>query len=113
MKGKPREFYIKRHIDFIIEEFSYKNRSRFYKEKCSCYQENKPCHKMKDLNCFFCYCPFYDNSKEEGGCKRNSPDGKWFHSDKLPKGKIWDCSDCVYPHKKEIVRAYLEKNFKL
>ena len=95
-----------------IEDFSFENRRKKFPNECPCYIENKPCHNMspKELNCFLCFCPEYDTSKEEGGCKINSKDGKWFFSDKLPKGKIWDCSDCIYPHKKEIVRKYMDKS---
>ncbi len=102
---------LKNHISQIISEFSYKVRSKKHPDACICYQQNKPCHKMDDLNCFLCYCPFYDTSKEEGGCKRNCKDGKWFYSEKLPKGKIWDCSDCTYPHEKATVKGILEEFF--
>ena len=67
---------------------------------------------MDDLNCFLCYCPFYNTETEEGDCLRNSPDGKWHHSEKLSAGKIWDCSNCEYPHIEDTVRVHLEKVFK-
>jgi len=58
----------------------------FENRKC----EYFPCHKgLKDFNCLFCYCPFYDWDK----CPGNSnyievSDGK----------KIKDCSFCNLPH---------------
>jgi len=98
-------------ISAVISEFRYDNRSVSHPEKCICYREGLPCHDMENLNCFLCYCPYYDTEKEEGGCLRDSPDGKWHDSEKLPKGRIWDCSDCDYPHREETVRAYLEAYF--
>ncbi|MBR2188402.1 MAG: metal-binding protein [Eubacterium sp.] len=59
---------------------------RFFSNKaCEFY----PCHKgVKDLNCLFCYCPFY----LEASCP-----GKPFYLE--DKGKtIKDCSACTFPH---------------
>ena len=68
----------------------------------------KICHNLEPekLNCFLCYCPEYS----EEGCKINNPNGKWLET---PNGKIWDCSDCDYPHKEEIVERYLKKIFEI
>lgn len=92
----------------VLEDFSFKCMQKKFPGKCPCYVEGGPCHDMlpEELNCFFCFCPEYDVSCEEGGCKIGSKKGKWFFSDKLPRGKIWDCSDCVYPHRVEVVERY-------
>jgi len=52
--------------------------------------------------------------KDIGGCKLNNPygEGRWFEHESLPAGKIWDCSECVYPHQGKNVRKYLMKLFK-
>ncbi|MDP6641383.1 MAG: cysteine-rich small domain-containing protein [Nitrososphaerales archaeon] len=94
-----------------INDFSFENMRKKFPDKCPCYIENKPCHDMdpEELNCLLCYCPEYDQSKKEGGCKIDSKEGKWFFSDKLPSGKIWDCSSCNYPHKRENVEKYSKK----
>ncbi|MFC1756602.1 cysteine-rich small domain-containing protein [Patescibacteria group bacterium] len=92
-----------------LKEYRYENRIKKDPKACPCYKTNAPCHKIENLNCFLCYCPEYDTSKKEGGCKRNSPDGKWFYHEKLPKGKIWDCSDCTYPHEEKNIEKYLKK----
>jgi Zn-finger protein len=92
---------IEKKISDTLNIFSFENMSKKHPDFCACYNDGKPCHKIKGLNCFFCFCPEYDNSKEEGGCKRKSKEGKWFFNEKLPNGKIWDCSDCDYPHKIE------------
>ncbi|MBR9701745.1 hypothetical protein GOV13_02380 [Candidatus Pacearchaeota archaeon] len=97
------------HINKIISEFKFSNRKLKHPKECPCYLENKPCHNVGgELNCFLCYCPEYDNSKEEGGCKINSKKGKWHVHE---NGKIWDCSDCDHPHKEETVRKHLKELF--
>lgn len=98
-----------KNIEKIIEEFMFENRKDAYPDECVCYKQGKPCHVMKGLNCFFCYCPEYDTSKGEGGCLRKSKKGKWAYSGKYSTGRIWDCSDCTYPHKKSNVKKLLKK----
>lgn len=58
------------------------------------YFENKackyyPCHTgIEELNCLFCFCPFYN--------RENCP-GTPYYKDKNGK-KIKVCSNCVFPH---------------
>ncbi|MBR0204255.1 MAG: hypothetical protein IJQ56_07825 [Synergistaceae bacterium] len=48
-----------------------------------------PCHKgLHNLNCLFCYCPFYHDMNCGGDFKILSNGCK-------------DCSACVYPHIRE------------
>jgi Zn-finger protein len=110
MEPKTKE-KIALHIERILDSFSFLNRSKIAKVECPCYEANKPCHDLSqdEFNCFLCYCPEYDNSLVEGGCKINRKEGKWFYPCSLKSGKIWDCSDCTYPHKPQVVRSYLEK----
>lgn len=66
-----------------------KNSYRFFKnDSCEFY----PCHKgIEEINCLFCYCPFYLAPKCPGKPEHLSWNGK----------TIKDCSNCVYPHKPE------------
>ena len=100
------------HISLIIGEFRFDVRSKTYPSACICYEQQKQCHDMPDLNCFLCYCPYYRITSTEGGCLRGSNDGKWYYSDKLPLGKIWDCSGCTYPHTENAVKEHLTRAFK-
>ena len=112
MNSTTRKF-IEEHIDKIIKEFRFSVRKIKHSEACLCYSEGK-CHPSipdEELNCFLCYCPEYDYSLEEGGCKINNVNGKWYFDKRLPKEKIWDCSDCVYPHREEVVKKYLRRLF--
>jgi len=103
---------INKHLQKIFKEFNFLNRKNKYPNECPCYT-GKICHNIspEKLNCFLCYCPEYKSELEEGGCKINNSNGKWLFNEKLPKRKIWDCSNCDYPHQEEIVKKYLKKLF--
>ncbi len=65
------------------KEFSY-----FSHRKCEFF----PCHgncDENDFNCLFCYCPLYPLGDKCGGNFKYLDNG------------IKDCSDCVFPHKRE------------
>jgi len=103
---------IEEKVERILKEFRFSHRSKGHPEECPNYPGQKPCHNIpaEKLNCYFCLCPEYDNSREEGGCFRNDPKGKWFYR---PNGRIWDCTNCDYPHKEENIRKYLRALFGL
>lgn len=97
-------------IGSLIESNRLANRRLQNPNSCPCYNGNS-CHPNLDdsrLICLFCICPYYDNNTKEGGCNVNSQYGKWFYHKNLPKGRIWDCSDCEFPHIEKNVRIYLE-----
>jgi len=52
--------------------------------------EYHPCH-HKGQDCTYCYCPFYPCNDASLG-KAIDPDGK----------NIWDCSDCLFIHQKNV-----------
>ncbi len=101
---------ITNHVNKIVEEYRFEVRSKKNPNECPCYT-SKPCHDMPDLNCFLCYCPNYDTEKIIGGCKINHPNGKWHYNELLPEKKIFDCSDCTYPHSEIIIKKYLNELF--
>jgi Zn-finger protein len=101
------------HINLILEEFDYKKRKEIGSNSCPCYSSS-PCHQMENLNCFLCYCPWYENQKAEGGCELGNilGKGKWFERKGHPvSDKVWDCSNCEYPHKKEVAEKFLRTIF--
>ena len=107
---KSEKAAIKDKVSKILEIFSFKNMRAKHLNFCPCYK-TKPCHSLKNMNCFFCFCPEYSEIKKNGKCSIKSNKGKWFFNKNLSKGKIWDCSDCNYPHKKENARKMLTKIF--
>ena len=106
---------IEARIRNLVGEFDFNKRKEKFPNECPCYLENKPCHDIpeENLNCFLCYCPEYNLDLKSGGCKLGNPQGKgkWFHHDSLPEGRIWDCSDCNYPHNREVAEKYFKKMF--
>ncbi len=101
---------IERRIHILLNEWNFEKRKVKHSDECVCYQQDKKCHDIEDLNCFFCYCPNYDMSAEEGKCRINSPKAKYIDT---PKGKILDCSDCGFPHKKENAKRFLRRIYRL
>jgi Zn-finger protein len=63
-----------------------KNSSRYFENRdCKYY----PCHNgMEQINCLFCYCPFYHEDHCPGVPEYIEADGR----------RIKDCSGCVFPH---------------
>jgi Zn-finger protein len=100
---------IGKNINEVISGWDFEERKKANPNGCICYEQNKKCHDLENLNCFFCYCPNYDKSVKEGKCKINSPKGKYINNH---EGKILDCSDCDFPHKKENAIKLLEILFK-
>jgi len=68
------------------------------------YFENKdckyyPCHKGKqNINCMFCYCPFYEHEKCPGNAGYIETEGK----------KIKDCTACTFPHEAKNYEMIME-----
>ena len=86
----------------VLEEWTFEKRKLKNTSQCICYQQDKPCHNIENLNCYFCYCPFYGEE-----CKINSPSVKYV-TNSLGK-KVLDCSDCNFPHIKENIIKLLEE----
>ena len=100
---------IEERIEKVIDAWDFDRMKKEHPETCVCYVQDKKCHDTENLNCLFCYCPNYDRTVKEGKCKINSPNGKYIDNH---EGKILDCSDCDFPHKKENAIKFLENLFK-
>ena len=58
-----------------------------------------PCHSgVEELNCLFCYCPFFLKERCPGRPEFWEKDGKI----------IKDCSNCVFPHRAENYEHIIE-----
>jgi len=108
MYEAANEIIIKRNEE-IIDEWDFEIRKKLNPHGCICYEQDKKCHSVEDLNCFFCYCPNYDRTVKEGACKINSPNAKYINGS---DGKILDCSDCTFPHIKKNAIKLLDNLFK-
>jgi Zn-finger protein len=99
--------FIEERIELIINDWYFEKRKNANPKECPCYEKNHKCHEIKDLNCFFCYCPFYGEK-----CEIKSEQAKYIQTD---YGKILDCSDCAIPHENKnifdiIMRKFYGKN---
>ena len=84
---------IKSRVDLAIE------RGDFHCNKECPYH---PCH-YKGQNCSFCYCPFYPCNDTDLGRNIISKRGNG--------NDIWDCSQCLFNHRNEVV-AHSFKRFR-
>lgn len=99
------------NIPLIIKETSFEIRSQKHPNECPYYEKRTSCHNIEDLNCFLCICPEYSSDKDEGGCKLNHQSGKWHSPYPYSQSRrVWDCSDCPFPHFPTYVEQYLRKN---
>ena len=105
--------FCEENIPRIIEETSFRVRSKKHPNECPYYLKTppSPCHNIKDLNCFLCACPEYISERLSGGCRLNSRLGKFTYHQNLPEGKVWDCSECKNNHSPASIKRYLTKLF--
>jgi len=99
--------------DELIAYFRFENMVKNEADFCPLYKENKKCHDLEKLNCYFCACPnfrFDDAGWESKGktyfstCNIDSKDGGLFEHE----GTVHqDCSKCGVPHSE----AYIKKHF--
>lgn len=88
--------------DEIIEYFDFDNMVKNEPEFCPLYLENKKCHNIDELNCYFCACPHFEIGNKKSICTINSKDRSNIVDD---SGYVHqDCSRCTIPHTKEFVK---------
>lgn len=98
----------------VIDYFEFSNMAENEKEFCPLYAQNKKCHDIPYLSCYFCACPHFrfkdsgikniDTSTQYSYCSIESKDGKQVkYSDAIHQ----DCSSCIVPHTKK----YVMQNF--
>jgi Zn-finger protein len=76
---------------------------------CLLYKENKKCHNLENLNCYFCGCPHFRINDIESFCNINSKDGNKI---KAKDGFIHqDCTKCTIPHHEKYITKYFDNIF--
>ena len=105
--------------DEVIDYFIYENMQEKHPDFCPLYEQNKKCHDMETLNCYFCACNHFRFSdkglKEEGTkivyslCSIEAKEGKKFESEDATHQ---DCSDCLIPHKRAVIKKYFSRNWR-
>lgn len=111
---KRREIISRFHLktpEEIIEFFKYDNLKKMVPDFCVLFKNNLLCHNLpeKELICYFCACPFYDDELWD-------EDRKIFGDCKNPEGKgvrnihgYYDCTSCTLPHQKKTAINLLKK----
>ena len=95
----------------IIEYFVYENLSVQEPHFCPLFKDNKRCHHTKELNCFFCGCPYFrfftqpqDNIYSFCNIKSKYGVLKCYNNEYHQ-----DCSNCKIPH----LNDYVLRNYTL
>jgi hypothetical protein len=92
--------------DEVIEYFNYENMQKNESAFCPLYKENKKCHDMSNLNCYYCACPYFRFNDNKGfkvirGKKLMSfcsIDSKYGSTCETQESIHQDCSNCKIPH---------------
>ena len=96
--------------DEIIEYFRFENMVLNEPDFCPLYKDNKKCHDLKELNCYFCGCPNFRLEKTKSFCDIDSKDGGSIVS---KNGFIHqDCSKCTVPHHEQYVKKHFDLDWK-
>lgn len=96
--------------DELIDYFKFENMVKNEPDFCPLYKDNKKCHDMENLNCYFCACPNFRVGEKKSFCDINSKDGGSITS---PDGFIHqDCSKCTVPHKESYVKKHFSRDWK-
>ena len=66
--------------------------------------EHYPCHDPEDMDCTFCFCPFYP-------CEDNLTGGEMVITE--DGGLVWGCKNCTWIHKPDVARKVLDEFLKL
>jgi HJR/Mrr/RecB family endonuclease len=104
--------------DEVIDYSIYENMQKNHTDFCPLYKENKKCHEMEELNCYFCACNhfrFSDSGLRKKGskilyslCNIDAKEGREFESNNAIHQ---DCSACLIPHKRSVIKKYFSRNW--
>jgi len=110
------------HLDNleVIEYFRFEKMVVHEPDFCLLYAENKKCHEVKNLNCYWCACPYFrfndaGFSTENGRtlystCSIESKEGKHFISD---TSIHQDCTRCLIPHQENTLKKEFNRNWRI
>ena len=103
----------------VISYFIFENMKNKHPDFCPLYADNKKCHEMEELNCYFCACNHFRFSDEglakEGAstryslCHIDAKESCDFVSDDAIH---LDCSNCEIPHKKSVIHKYFSRDWR-
>ena len=94
--------------DELIDYFDFDNMVKHEIDFCPLYKDNKKCHDIEELNCYFCACPNFRVDSKKSFCNIDSKDGGTI---KTKDFIHQDCSKCSVPHSKEYVRKHFSRDW--
>lgn len=105
--------------DELIEYFDFDNMKQKHPEFCPLYVDNKKCHDVEHLNCYFCACMHFrfddngidnksTNKRVYSYCSIESKNSSIFENAESIHN---DCSQCIVPHKIHAIKKYFHKNW--
>ena len=105
--------------DEVIDYFVYENMQKLHPDFCPLYADNLKCHEMEELNCYLCACHHFrfsdEGLKKEGGktlfsfCSIDAKERKNFETEDAVH---LDCSDCLLPHKRSVIKKTFSRDWK-
>ncbi len=110
-----------KEVNDIAEYFKFENMVKNEPNFCGLYKDNVKCHNMKDLNCYYCGCPYFkvnEKPKTSGKTTITSVciiDSKFqdkFYENPDVNNVVkvhCDCSKCYIPHKSSFVKKMLKQ----
>ncbi|MEA3456403.1 MAG: hypothetical protein U9R26_07825 [Campylobacterota bacterium] len=124
------EEFAQKHMDIVknlehlskeelIAYFDFDHMKTAHPDFCPLYAKDQKCHKMENLNCYFCACMHFRFSdsgiREENGkilysyCSIDSKNHGTFEDDRSIHN---DCSNCKVPHKQHVMEKYFSRDWR-
>jgi len=104
----------------IIQYFRFENMVIHENDFCLLYAQNKKCHDIEHLNCYWCACPYFrfnDQGLEVieektlySTCSIQSKEGAQFISD---NSIHQDCTNCLIPHQEKILKKEFNRDWRI
>ena len=104
----------------VIKYFRFENMVINEPNFCLLYAQNKKCHEIDELNCYWCACPYFrfndqgleavDNKTLYSLCSIQSKEGSQFISD---QSIHQDCTNCLIPHHEKILNKEFNRNWRI
>jgi Zn-finger protein len=104
----------------VLTYFRFENMVIHEKDFCLLYAQNKKCHDVQELNCYWCACPYFrfnDQGLEVieektlySKCSIQSKDGGEFISE---KSIHQDCTGCLIPHHEKTLKKEFNRDWRV
>ena len=104
----------------VIEYFRFENMAINEPSFCLLYAQNKKCHEVQELNCYWCACPYFrfndkglevvDDKILYSNCSIQSKEGSRFISE---KSIHQDCTRCLIPHQEKILKKEFNRDWRI